>query len=105
MSKTDDGAAERRLLDDLPGEITREILAGDYQDPIWYAGRLGLSVQDALDATPAQLAELRALAGLSDGNGNGSVNGSTNGNANGRTNGNGNGPVLTRRDRRPADPD
>src|SRR4051812_31158403 len=62
------GAAKRQIKDrdsktgDLPGEVRRAIQAGDLENPMWYAGRLGPSVSDVLHAEGEELAEYKRVA-------------------------------------------
>jgi hypothetical protein len=54
------GSAAGALFE-LPGDVRRQIDAGEIPDPIWYVGRTGPSVQDVLDADGDELERLRQL--------------------------------------------
>lgn len=61
----------------LPADVRREIEARVLEDPMWYAGRLGIGVEEVLDANDETLARLTDEAKKvdwappPDGNGNG----------------------------------
>jgi hypothetical protein len=50
-------------MEELPGDVQRKIDSGEInEDPMWYFGRSGPSVEEVLDAEGSELAELEDRA-------------------------------------------
>jgi hypothetical protein len=49
-------------MERLPGDVQRKIDTGEAEDPMWYVGRTGPSVEEVLDAEGPELQELEDMA-------------------------------------------